>query len=363
MMKKIALATLILSLAALTLGCGGEEATTGESYADYDLSQYVELGQYTGIEVEVVPAEVTEDELQTEIDNILSQNAVHEEITTGTVAEGDTVNIDYEGKIDGVAFDGGTDQGYELTIGSGSFIEGFEEGLIGVAVGDTVDIELTFPDPYELNAELAGQPAVFTVTVNSICVDTPPDYTDEFVQSISEYATTAEHTEYVRAYLLESAEAASLTDKQNAVWNAILENSTILEYPQAQVDLQVEEATAYYEQMATAYYSTDLETMVTSYMQMTMEDFEGYVLEEAQSAVANSLIFYAIAEAEGIELSQEDYDNGIVSYLEEFGFADADAFETQYGSSFEEFFGEDAIRESLLWEKVLNFVTDSAVEI
>lgn len=362
MIKKTAILVLILALAALSFGCGDKEegSADGESYLDYDLSQYVTLGEYKGIEVEVSEPSVSDEDVDAEIQSILSSNPIHNEVTEGVVANGDTVNIDYEGKMDGVPFDRGSDQGAELTIGSGQFIPGFEEALIGTAVGDTVDLDLTFPDPYPNNPDMAGAEVVFTVTVNSICTDTLPEYTDEFVNSISDYTTTAEHRQYVADYLLKQAETNALMEKQNSVWTAILENSTFLGRPQALVDKQLVEVEAYYTTMA-QNYGTDLETLVTS--TMTMEEFEASMLEQAEASVDNNLILYSIAEAEGITISDEEYQEGMQLFITSSGFKDGADFESQAGVSFEEYFGKETIYQNLLLEKVINFVTDAAVEI
>ena len=148
----------------------GASAETEETEAvlerpDYNALDYVTLGEYKGLTVQDQPVEVTEEQIDSEVEYYIQLADALESVTEGTVEEGDTANIDYEGKLNGEAFDGGTAKGYDLIIGSDSFIDGFEDGLIGVAVGETVDLPLTFPENYG-NEELAGQDVVFTVTVN-----------------------------------------------------------------------------------------------------------------------------------------------------------------------------------------------------
>ena len=151
-------------------GSGSGAGTESTALKDMDVDKYVTLGEYKGLAVTVDTVEVDEDEWDSLVNNVYYGNITAENggITDRAVETGDTVNIDYEGKKDGVAFDGGTAQGYDLTIGSGSFIDGFEDGLIGVMPGETVDLDLSFPEVYPNNPDLAGQPVVFTVTVNYI---------------------------------------------------------------------------------------------------------------------------------------------------------------------------------------------------
>ena len=157
----------------------------GSYMKDLRAADYVILGNYKGVEITLDEPEVTDEYLEGYIDYVLQNSAVSTPVLDRPVEMGDVVNIDYVGKIDDVAFDGGTAQGYDLTIGSGRFIEGFEDGCIGMEVGETRDVEATFPDPYTNNPDLAGKVAVFTVTVNSISVEEIPELTDEYVQSLA----------------------------------------------------------------------------------------------------------------------------------------------------------------------------------
>ena len=196
-MKKRTAYLLILSLILSLTGCGGTGGSAGNAGGaaaasqsensaldTADLSKLVTLGQYKNLELSVNSAKVTQEDIDAQIENALSSEAEQVEVTNRAVKEGDIVNIDYEGKKDGVAFDGGTAQGYDLTIGSGTFIDGFEDGLIGAKIGDTLDLNLTFPENYGA-AELAGQDVVFTVKVNSIKEEKLPELTDELAKKIN----------------------------------------------------------------------------------------------------------------------------------------------------------------------------------
>ena len=245
-MKKKTLGFLaaVLSMCMLA-GCGakdtgdGTDAATGagaESTAlkDMDVDKYVTLGEYKGLEVSVDTVEVDEDEWDSLVNNVYYENITAENggIMDRAVETGDTVNIDYEGKKDGVAFDGGTAQGYDLTIGSGSFIAGFEDGLIGVMPGETVDLNLTFPENYG-KSDLAGQAVVFTVTVNYIQPAQDGEFSDEVISNFGIDGVTNEEElrQYAYDYLNENAQQNYETNVQQAVMDAFMANNTFTSVP------------------------------------------------------------------------------------------------------------------------------------
>ena len=225
-MKRKVIAALLLGMAITVTGCSGNtakdtnatteaasETTTGSESAaseseaqteaperpDYKALDYVTLGEYKGLEVTLESTEVTDEEIDQQVASNLSASDKLEEVKEGTVESGDVANIDYEGKLNGEAFEGGTDKGYDLTIGSGTFIDGFEDGLIGKKIGDTVDLNLTFPENYG-STELAGKDVVFTVTINS--VKRAPELTDALVAEISdEYKTVEEYRNSIKEQL------------------------------------------------------------------------------------------------------------------------------------------------------------------
>lgn len=341
MKKRILSALVVLGLMTLMTGCGNSNKVE----RDYDITKCVTLGEYKGIVKEV--AEVTEEEIDALIQEALEAAGTPEQITEGIIENGDTVNIDYVGKKDGVAFDGGTAQGYDLTIGSGSFIDGFEDGLIGVGVGDTVDLELTFPESYH-SAELAGQAVVFTVTVNYI-------HGDIIAPSVEDYALNNdfESVEAFRAIVEEELNEENRTEADENVWITVVDNATINEYPQSEIDKALSNMREYYTQFAAAY-GTDLNGLLTQ-LGLSEETFDEDMLEYAQLAVAEKLVAIAIAEEENMTVSDEEYDAQINEYLEMY-----DAYETK--EDIEAVIDPDNLRDQLLMEKVQQFVLDSAVE-
>ena len=268
-------------------------------------------------------------------------------LTEGTVEDGDTVNIDYVGKLDGEEFDGGSAEGYDLEIGSCTFIDGFEDGIIGMQVGETKDLELTFPEDYH-SEELAGKDVVFTVTVNSI--SRVPELTDEVADSVVEGMTAEAYQESVRQDLEDSAKESQKSDAQQKLLQAVYNNATISGYPEENLQYTIKRATDYYEWLA-SMYGMSLDDYLTNYG-MTQDEFKEQIQPVAEEALGEEMTLLAIAKEENIEVSDEEYQDGLARYAEAQGMDDP--------SKLEEAYGENYIRNSLLQEKVLNFLYENA---
>ncbi len=340
MKKRLLAALMVLGVMTFTVGCGGNSTKVER---DYDITKCVTLGEYKGLTTEV--KEVTEADIDAMIEEALEAAGTTEEITEGIVKEGDTVNIDYVGKKDGIAFEGGTASGYDLGIGSGQFIPGFEDGLIGVGVGDIVDLDLTFPETYH-SEELAGQAVVFTVTVNYI-------HGDIVKPSVEDYAANNdfESVEAFRTEVENELKAENETDAKESIWLAAVANATVNEYPESEMNKAFANMKEYYSQFAAAY-GVDLNTLLEQ-LGSSEETFEDDMREYAEMAVAEKLIAIAIAEAENITVSDDEYNAKIDEYL---------ATYTQYETKeeIEAVIDPDNLRDQLLMEKVLQFVMDSA---
>ena len=244
-------------------------------FEDIAVDDYVTLGEYKGLEVIQNKAEVTEEELESFIQYSLSSHKHTEPVTDRDVVEnGDVANIDYEGKKDGVAFEGGTAAGYDLEIGSGSFIPGFEEGLVGAKVGEIVDLNLTFPDNYP-SEELAGQEVVFTVTVNSISAYVTHELNDEFVQELAiEGVTTVDQfREYAREGLQAEADSNYRYNLQMQLISLAMQNAQIKEPPTELVEKYKKVTTSQLEYQA-AMYGVDIETFVQGYFGVDLPTYE-----------------------------------------------------------------------------------------
>ncbi len=292
---------------------------TAENYLalkDYNPEDYVTLGEYRGLAVTVAAAAVEESAVETEALSLYQSQISAENggIRDRAVQDGDLVNIDFEGKKDGVAFEGGTSKGYNLSIGSGSFIEGFEEGLIGIMPGETVDLDLTFPETYG-NADLAGAKVVFTVTVNYIV---PTQMEDAVAAAFgnSDYTTVEELKEYVRKSLLEDAEAARENEIMGAVEEAFMNTVTFSDMPAELVEQSRKLTRSYVERQAEGY-GIDADTL-TSYLYGT--DLETFLEEYGEKNVKSNMALMAVAKREGLTLTDEELEAELKEMAESGGY-------------------------------------------
>lgn len=372
MKKKLVMAA-VLSLTLMAAGCSnGDTKTTeagteaasetsseAESSAetevaerpDYRALDYVTLGEYKGLPVTLASTAVTDEEIDAEITSTLSQKEKLETLEEGTVEEGDIANIDYEGTKDGEAFDGGTDKGYDLTIGSGTFIEGFEEGLVGKNIGESVDLNLTFPENYQ-STELAGQDVVFHVTINS--VKRAPELTDELAAEISDsqYKTVEEYRASIEATLKESKASSRDSQKINDLMTQVYNNATINDYPAELVAFVKQQYIDYYTQYADQS-EMSLSDFIEQNLQTTEEEFNTSMEEMAKQSLRQELLLKAIAETENLELTDEEYQSMAQKYADQMGLDGVEGLEVQYG--------EKLVETNLLLDKALELVENTAV--
>ena len=324
---------------------------------------YITLGEYKGLTVEVAPASVTDEDVDNYIKNLIESNPAKTEITDRPIQKGDIANIDYEGKYadTGVAFEGGTAQGFDLDIGSGMFIPGFEDGLVGVNLGDTVDLDLTFPEEYG-SKDLAGKKVVFTVKVNKIS-EKSKDPTDEWAAGLGmEGVTNLEQLkETSKKQLTEEAEATHKADVESAVIDKVIEISEYKDFPQEVLNyylIQENQQLENYAQMYTAYgQPTTASDIVRMMMQNTapdQSDPDAFLKNMVNEVAQQFITFAAIAKNENLAISDEDVEN----YLKEA----FDAGSTGY-SSLDELKGDvdsKTIKEGLMADKVVGFLVDNA---
>ncbi len=310
------LAVLILAMLA---GCGKNDARI---LYNEKLSNYIELGDYKNI-----PVDTKSDTFKEFYNDIISSDIYNNDLyvhkTEGEVTEGDTANIDYEGKKDGVAFDGGTAKGYDLTIGSGSFIDGFEEGLIGKKIGDTVDLNLTFPEDYQ-STELAGKAVVFTVKINYVKTDEerkPEDYYKELdFNSLDDY--TADVTERAaKNYLLDAVKA----------------NSEIKDYPEKDTETIYSAYKNMYETNVKNYYGIDLATYL-SYNNQTEDDFKSSITDEQiKPLMEEQMVLYAVLDKEKLDLTDEEIQAQLDEVVKSYDGVTADTLKEYYGDFYFEY--------------------------
>lgn len=293
------------------IGSGKELKFTCEFFVRPD----VELGQYKGLEVEVEKQTVTDDLVDTRIKQDQQKAARTIDVDDRAVENGDTVNLDYAGSVDGVAFEGGTAQGQTLVIGSNTFIPGFEEQMIGMQIGEEKDLNVTFPEQYH-SEELAGKAAVFHVKVNGITVTEMPELDDDFAADVSDFTTFAEYKEFIVKELTEKAEKNNDVTIENALVEKAVENATI-DVPDAMIAEQTQYILREME-MRMMYQGLRMQDYM-KYTGQTMEQLQEAYRGEAEKRVRVELTLEAIRKAEGIEPTEEEIAAEMKSQAERMG--------------------------------------------
>lgn len=309
------------------------------------------LGQYKGIEVEKAVIEVTDEEVEAEVKKAQEQNS--REITVERAAEnGDTVVIDYAGTIDGVAFDGGSAKGHSLVLGSGSFIPGFEDQLIGAVAGSDVEVHVTFPEEYHAK-ELAGKEAVFACTVHEVKTKEYPEIDDEFAQDVSEFDTLAEYKEDIKKNITTRKENEAKNAKQQKVMDQIIENAT-MEIPDAMVETQAENMVNEYGQRL-SYQGLSLQ----QYFQFTglnAETLKEQLKPQALKNIQSRLVLEAVIKAESIEVSDDELNTEIEKMASMYQM-EVDKVKELLGDA-----EKENIKNDIAAQKAVEFVTEAAVE-
>ena len=280
--------------------------------AEVAVKPEVTLGEYKGVEVEKSDVEVTDEDINKEVDKEREHNSRTIDVDDRAVESGDIIKLDFDGSVDGVPFAGGKAENYTLTIGSGSFIPGFEDQLIGTKIGEDKDVTVTFPEDYH-EKSLAGKEAVFKCKVNAITVKELPDADDEFASEVSEFETLAEYKEDIKKKLTEKKEKEARAKKEAQAVEKAVENAT-MEIPDAMIDTQVQ---SMMEDFARRMQSQGLS--LEQYFQFTGMDakkMHDQMKPEALKRIQNSLVLEAVAKAENIEISDEKVDEEIAKMAE-----------------------------------------------
>lgn len=280
--------------------------------AEVAVKPEVTLGEYKGVEVEKSDVEVTDEDINKEVDKERENNSRTIDVDDRAVESGDIIKLDFDGSVDGVPFAGGKAENYTLTIGSGSFILGFEDQLIGTKIGEDKDVTVTFPEDYH-EKSLAGKEAVFKCKVNAITVKELPDADDEFASEVSEFETLAEYKEDIKKKLTEKKEKEARAKKEAQAVEKAVENAT-MEIPDAMIDTQVQ---SMMEDFARRMQSQGLS--LEQYFQFTGMDakkMHDQMKPEALKRIQNSLVLEAVAKAENIEISDEKVDEEIAKMAE-----------------------------------------------
>lgn len=334
---------------------GVEQIEKGSAFiftATVAVKPEVTLGDYKGIEIEKKTAEVTDEEVEDEIGRVRENNSRMITIDDRASQEGDTVIIDFDGYVDGEQFEGGQAEDYSLVLGSHTFIDNFEEQLIGKNPGESVEVHVTFPDAYQAE-ELRGKDAVFYVDINDIKVKELPDIDDEFAQDVSDFDTLDEYKEDLKKKLLENKEAALDREKEETVIGKIIENSQ-MDIPEPMVDAQTRQMT---QEFAQRLQSQGLS--LEQYMQLTGFTPQKMVDElkpQALKRIQSRLVLEAVAAAENIEVSDEDFDKEIENMAEAYNM-EKDKFSELVSDN-----EKEQIRMDIAVQKAVELVVASAVE-
>ncbi len=350
--KHIFLAAILGIHVIVTAGCGntnnsGEslsntETSEGEIF-DYKVSDYVTLGEYKNLSILYPVPVVSDDDVEMSIEEFLDENTEYNEISDRPAQDGDYINIDFTGTIDGEEFEGGTAQDYEFTLGQEEFIEEFEANVIGKNTGETFTFKMVFPDEYD--EDLSGKTAEFTATLNSINEVVVPEYNDEFVKKATDYDTTAEYEEALREELMVSAQEESASVAGDDVLEKAVENATFNGYPQSLYDACYNETVEQYQSYADMF-GVEYEEFMTDFME------EGDVESETLSWVNEILVSQAIAEQEGFEVTDEDYQEEAEALAVEYEYESVDDFISDYG--------ELSVRVMIVRDKAIAFLYENA---
>ena len=320
--------------------------------AEVALKPEVTLGQYKGVKVDKVEAAVTDEEIDAEIARERERNARTISVTDRAVKDGDQTVIDFEGFQDGKAFEGGKGENYPLTIGSGTFIPGFEEQLIGKNIGDDVEVNVTFPETYQAE-NLAGKPAVFKVQIKEIKEKQLPELDDEFAAEVSEFDTLEEYKADVKKNLLEKKEKEIRSAKENAVVEAIIADAK-MDIPEAMVETQQRQLVDEFTQRLQMQGLS-----AEQYFQFTGLD-HGTLMEQvkpqAEQRIKSRLVLEAIVKAENIVADEADYDKEIAKMAEAYHM-EADKVKEMMGEG-----GKEQMMEDIAVNKAVEFVVDNAKE-
>ena len=322
--------------------------------AEVALKPEVTLGKYKGVKIEKIETEVTDEDIDKEIKREQEANARTISVTDRPVKDGDTAVIDFEGFKDGVAFEGGKGENYPLVIGSGSFIPGFEEQLIGKNTGDETEVKVTFPEDYNAK-DLAGADAVFKVKINEIKEKELPELDDEFAAEVSEFDTMAEYREDVKKNLAEKKEKEAKEKKEDAVIEAIIKDSK-MEIPEAMIDTTCENmVNDYARRLQSQGLSLEQYFMFTG---LNLEKFKEQMRPGAEKRIESRLVLEAIVKAENFDVTEEEYEKELDRIAEE-SKMEKDKLKEYIG---DDEYGKSQITDDLKIQKAIDLVVENAKE-
>ena len=374
MKRKLALALMcVAAVSMFASGCASsnDDVISGSDYSsdentlkaadiEYDVQDYVTLGQYTELEVELEDVyDVTEDDVLETLESKIKIYPYYESTGKTTVEDGDEVKVSYDGYVDGEKYDSCCSDEDYITIGANTHIDGFEEGLIGANVGDTVTLELTFPDEYGVE-DLNGKDVTFHVTIKDIVEEKTIktykallklDDADEYISKNFDYESVQDFYDSVEEDLVETNESQRESDIKTAILNAVVENATISGYPDQLLELSCAEYKQSYVDMCETY-GLEFEDYLSDYLGMTEEEFDEEIENYETNLLNNQFILESVAIDANLEIDDEGFEEYVAGIVESYGYDDEDALY--------EAFGEDYVKQAYLWYDVaLNYLVDN----
>ena len=330
----------------------------GFDYTAINLADYIKLGKYKGLTVTLTTSsEITAADVEKYIEDVRTQHSRTVEITDRGAKNGDELVIDYKGTLDGVAFDGGTATGTTLTLGAGGWIDGFEDGMVGMKAGETKTIDATFPDPYKNNPDLAGKTVQFEITVHSVSETVIPEYNDAFVRDNFDFATMAEYEASVRKTLAEERQDEIAAEKQSATLAVAVDNAEVLKYPEGVVEDYMAQQIDYVRYYA-AQYGMSYADFVSAATGEDVETYEAAVRTGAEQSVKEELVIWAIAEAENFTISDERRASELASLLSYYNYDDLASMCEAYG--FTEEYMNRTMTYSIYYVDALDMLVENA---
>ena len=306
-----------------------------------------ELGEYKGVKAQKVTSRVLKKDIEAELEKKREMNSRMVPVEDRPIEKDDVANIDFEGFCDGVPFDGGKGEGFDLTIGSGQFIPGFEEQLIGKNIGDDVDVNVTFPEEYHAE-ELKGKPALFKVKINSIKVKELPELDDEFAKDVSEFDTLEDLKKDIKENLSKAGKENAAHKTEENVINAVCD-ATEIDIPDAMINSQIDKMLRDFD-MNMRYQGLNLEQYL-KYTGMTVDKMREQFKDDAAKNVKTSLVLEKICEAEGIDASEDEINKEYESMAESNGMKIDDI---------KKYVSEDDVKETIKARNTLKFLVDNA---
>ena len=320
--------------------------------AEVALNPEIELGKYKGVKVTKVDTSVTDEEVNEEVDKERERNARSVEVTDRAVADKDIVTIDFEGFVDGEAFDGGKGTDYDLTIGSHAFIDTFEDQLIGKKVGEECEVNVTFPEKYQ-EESLQGKPAMFKVTIKNIKEKQLPEADDEFASEVSEFDTIAEYKEDLKKKLADKKEAEARAQKEDEAIKAIVADSN-MDIPEAMIDTEADQLVENYA-MRLQQQGLSMD-MYMQYTGMTRDKLHNQMKEQATQNIRARLVLEAVVKAENIETSDDEYNAEVEKMAKQYGL-EVDKFKDVMGER-----ESKAVRSDLAMQKAVDLILENVEE-